>query len=147
MTERLKTFRNRVLDSNTTSSEIQHLFCQLIKEHPRDPIIIQALGLLYRYRSRRSQPPSDDAERIFRRILLPLLIRSNTLVSAFYAMVINSNIPSACLLAVINAIKRSGKDPWWLVGVAATLRPSFADLVFRHRSATSGRGRKGSRIT
>lgn len=146
MTDELRTFRNKVLDPNTPSSEIRHLFCQLIRNHPRDPIIIQALGLLYTDRSSCSQPPSKDAQHIFQRIFLPLLRRTNTLVSAFYAMLADPNIPNICLLAVINTIKRDGKDPWWLIGVAATFRPTFADRVFRHRP-TSSKHAKGSRKT
>ncbi len=133
MIDDLKNFRNKVLDPATPAAEVQHLFCQLIKDHPCDPIIIQALGLVYADRSRCSQPPSDEAQHIFRSIFLPHLIKTNTLVPAFYVMLLNTNVPAVCLLAVINTIKRSGKDPWWLIGVASTLRPSFADRVFRHR--------------
>jgi len=129
----LKSFRNAILDPTTPSSEIRRLFCQLIRNYPRHPVIIQALGLLYAHRSHFSQPPKDDAQRIFRKILLPLLERSNTLVPAFYTMIVDPYIPSICILAVINALKRSGRDPWWLIGAAVNLRPSLADRIFHHR--------------
>lgn len=133
MRTNLEKFRKKVLDPNTSFLEVCHLFCQLIRKHPGD--IIQALGLLYCYRSWHSQPPSDDAERIFRRIFLPLLMRTNflTFLSAFIAMVIDPNVPLRCLMAIINASKRRGKDPWSLIRVAVPLRPSLADRIFRRQ--------------
>ena len=134
MIDDFKVFHDKVLDSMTPSSEARRLFCRFIREHAHNlPLIIQAMGLLYVNRSSHSQPPSDDARFLFRNVVLPFLRESKNLVAAFYLMIVNRNVPNICIMAIVNEVKKE-KNPWWLIGVAVNLRPSFADCLFRRRA-------------
>lgn len=126
----IKSLRNALLDSRVSDITVIRLFCQIIRTYPHSKTIIDGLGLVYKHRSAYSLRKSDLARRIFRKVVLPRMIGDEALTSSFYAMLINPSIPNICLLAVINTVKKQGKDPWLMIRLAFDIRPLFVDDLF-----------------